>query len=103
MMTTGNPNNSDYIYNTYNLKVLEQKIECNIVDKVKQYDVGNIIYYPGKCYGHSKFYAKIDSVSETSMSITVLKMEKLQNKAVFLNTGEKIKGLTKRPFCVLYE
>ena len=103
MMTTGNPDDSAYIYNTYNLEVLDQKIECNIGDKVKQYEIGNIIYYPGTCYGHSQFYAKIDSVSETNMSITVLKMEILQNTAVFLNTGEKIKGLTRRPFYVLYE
>ena len=85
-------------YATLSLYALNNKTKYNIDDVVKNYNVGDIIYYSGKCHNFSQFYAKIDNITPTSMGITVLELEYEDDKINFYETDSSISGLTGRPF-----
>ena len=90
-------------YASFALKGLDMRTKCTIGDEQKIYDIGNIIYYHGKCHGFSDFYARIDKITPMSMDITILESEidKLNSVVNFYLTDSKKKGLTRRPFYLL--
>ena len=81
------------------MEFLDNSIRCNIgIDNV-QYNIGDIIHYPGSYYGHKNFYAYIDKKTPMSLSIIVLIKENKDNdEVIFYSTSTKYKGLTRRPF-----
>ena len=80
---------------------LNNTTKYHMDDEVKIYKEGNIIYYSGKCYEFSDFYAKIDKITKCGMDLTVLELEYNGDKVHFYETDSQYKGLTCQPFYLL--
>jgi hypothetical protein len=76
------------------------RLNTNIVNS--DYEVGDLIYYKGKCYNHNNFYAIITKKTKNSMDIEVLEWSVNQITGVheFRSLEPRIEynNLTKRPF-----
>lgn len=56
---------------------IDDRLRTNIVSK--NYEVGDLIHYTGKCYNYNNFYAVINRMTETSIDIEVLEWKLNQN------------------------
>jgi hypothetical protein len=67
------------------------------------YNIGDLIRYPGRCYGHHNFYAHITHITPTNISIEVLQRNDINGTFQFSSLTPPIikKGLTGRPFCII--
>ena len=67
------------------------------------YNIGDLIRYPGICYGHHNFYAHITHITPTNISIEVLQLNNINGTFEFRSFVNPViyNGLTIRPFFII--
>ena len=67
------------------------------------YNIGDLIRYPGNVYAHQNCYAHITHITPTSISIEVLQRNDINGTFEFRSFVNPViyKGLTRRPFFII--
>lgn len=90
------------IYSTIPINKLDKTSKYHMDDNIKNFKIGDIIFYSGKCYQYSNFYACIDKVNKLGLDITILELEYDNENINFYKTDSQVKGLTRRPFNLIF-
>ena len=90
-----------HIYKNISFNQLQKKTPCHMDDDDKKFKVDDLIYYSGKCYEISNFYARIDNITRFGMDVTILELEYQGDNINFYETDSVKKGLTGRPFFLI--